>query len=215
MAKPLQSSFSAPRLFTVASLLLSFQSGTRKEVGNLPPPSSILRSFASSSLPTRRTRPHSSPVLLSAFIPVPESLFPPQTSRRPAPRPPGLARAAAPSPSPPLPTCWKPGSRRDQRTGQVLAARALQLSPRGPASPKPRRPGLDCPAARPSCARMRSSAPACAHHSHAPCAPNPSATAGPRRAARPSPGARPLGRRPGTAPPPPSAWPAPVLPATS
>ncbi|XP_045664326.1 atherin-like [Ursus americanus] len=162
-----------------------FRSGTRKEVGNLPPPSSLLCSFAPISLPSGRKPPPSNPVPLWAFIPVPGSLFPPQTSRRPAPRPPGLARAAAPSPSPspPLPTCWESGSRRDQSTRQVLAARASPLSPRGPASSKPRRPGLDRPAARPSGARMRSSAPACARHSHAPCAPSQSATAGPHRAA--------------------------------
>ncbi|XP_023473699.1 uncharacterized protein [Equus caballus] len=134
-----------------------------------------------------------------ASIPVPQSLFPPQTSRRPAPRPPGLARAAAaPSPSPPLPTCWEAGSRRDRRAGQGLAARAPQLCPRGPAVPTPRRPGLHRPAARPPSAGMRSAAPACARHSHAPRAPNPAATAaaGPRRAA-PA-----FARRPAAGPPP-------------
>ncbi|XP_039078801.1 translation initiation factor IF-2-like [Hyaena hyaena] len=44
VAKPLQSSFSAPRLLTVALLLLSFRSDTRREAGNLPPQSSMLRS---------------------------------------------------------------------------------------------------------------------------------------------------------------------------
>ncbi|XP_072866452.1 uncharacterized protein [Chlorocebus sabaeus] len=44
-----------------------------------------------------------------ASIPVRESLFPPQTSRRPAPRPPRLARAAAPSPSRRSPRAGSPG----------------------------------------------------------------------------------------------------------
>nr|XP_044635998.1 translation initiation factor IF-2-like [Equus asinus] len=150
----------------------------RSSKGGWKPSSSLSRpsQLRSNQSPIRTHAPTPGPP--RASIPVPQSLFPPQTSRRPAPRPPGLARAAAaPSPSPPLPTCWEAGSRQDRRAGQGLAARAPQLCPRGPAVPTPRRPWLHRPAARPPSGGMRSAAPACARHSHAPRAPNPAAAA--------------------------------------
>lgn len=141
-----------------------------------------------------------------ASIPVRESLFPPQTSRRPAPRPPRLARAAAPSPSRRSPRAGSPGRGGTHAPAKSQPFAGL-LSRPGPHQPE------EAGAGPPDQLRTRSAAAGLYSPLTRPL------RAGPvhrHRHSQSQPAfARPLGRRLGTAPRLPSTRPAPVLPATS
>lgn len=188
-----------------------YTTGAWKPSSCLIPPS-LLRSDQPPSCPP--PPPASLPPCLPGPPSRSRSLFPPQTSRRPAPRPPRLARAADPSPSPPhvqgaqlaVGPTHQPNARHSFFA--ALPSRALQPQAEEAQGQPPsclpvrredalRGAGLRSPLTRPLRAEPRPPLPTLAEPP------------------RPSPGAQPLGRRPGTAPPPPSARPVPVLPATS
>ncbi|XP_074258344.1 uncharacterized protein LOC141585071 [Saimiri boliviensis] len=167
--------------------------------GNHPPRSSI--QSAPISLP-RGPVPLSQGLLPGPGVPLPASNFP-QT--RPAPSQARSSRRPLPLPLPAAPHVL--GARVAARPTHRISARHSRVSSRGPVGSKLKRPWQG----RQASGRMRSAAAGPCSPLTRPLRPRPVHRHRPSES-RPA-FAQPLGRRPGTAPRPPSTRPAPVLPA--